>query len=483
MRIRTAGTAALLLSAGLTPLALTAPAQAATAALPYDFNGDGRRDLAVGAPDGTVAGKSKAGYVTVVYSTAGGVSGSAKHRTISQNTTGIPGTAETGDAFGASLTSADLNRDGYADLVIGAPGEDTSDDSGGGTAAIIWGSSSGLAKARTLVNYDATDNDHYGQALTTGDFDGDGDTDIAVGSTGNFDIGIVEGPFTKTGAFNGGSATALAYGSKPFAPSYGVEYLSSGDVLGSGSDALVIHGRAKGTDDSVTVLADARIGNYGDWLVTLPAGYVSSVGDIDGDGHADIAVGNHRETSADPSGALGGKASVVYGGVDGLDTSRAPVVLTQTTPGVPGTAASGDRFGSGVALGDIDGDGYADLAVGASYESVGSATTTGTATVLRGTAGGLTTTGAKTWSQSTSGVPGASENGDHFGARLLLTDLTGDGRAELTVSGPGENSATGAIWSLRGGGDGLTASHAVTFGPSALNAPAAKASFGRTLSN
>jgi hypothetical protein len=85
-------------------------------------------------------------------------------------------------------------------------------------------------------------------------------------------------------------------------------------------------------------------------------------------------------------------------------------------------------------------------------------------TVLYGSASGLTTTGATVLSQSTSGVPGSSESGDRFGARVLLADTTKDARADLTVTAPGENSGDGAVWWLKS----ATASGAKSFGPSAV---------------
>ncbi len=454
MRLRSAA----LLMAALTPLtaALTAPAaHAATAAAPYDFNGDGRTDLAIGAPGATVAGKAKAGAVSVVYGSTSGPKSSTR-TLLTQDTAGMPGAAEADDAFGSALASADLNTDGYADLLIGTPGEDGS-DTNDGTVTIVWGSKSGLSGARSLFSFFSTDYDRYGQTLAAGDFDNDGDPDVAVGSTGPVTLSLVSGPLTKAGASNGGSGSRNDWWSS----SHGITRLSSGDITGDGHPRVILHGRAANTDDAVTALADLEIGNYNDWLQDLPAGYVSAVADIDKDGYADIAVGNDRETSADPAGALGGKVTVVYGGPGGRDTGRAPLVLTQNTAGVPGASESGDRFGSGVALGDTNGDGYADLAIGAAGEN----SAAGSVTVLYGSASGLTTKGATSYTQNTAGVPGGSEKGDRFGERVTLTDHTGDRRADLSVSAPGENSGDGAVWSLRGATTGPTTTGSTSFGP------------------
>ncbi|MGW2521769.1 hypothetical protein ACWC09_33090 [Streptomyces sp. NPDC001617] len=453
MSLRTATAA--LLAAALTPLALTAPAaHAATAAAPYDFNGDGRADLAIGAPAATVAGHAKAGAVSVVYGSASGLKPST-HQLITQNTSGIPGTAEAGDAFGSALASADLNTDGYADLLIGAPGEDTDNDTNNGTVVIVWGARSGLSGARTLINNFPEDVDRYGQSLAVGDLDRDGDLDVAVGSNGPLLLSFVDGPFAKSGGVNGGSGSGFP---DSYSDSYGLTGLTAGGVTTSGKTSLVVHGRQPGTGAAVTDwVPDTTIGNYTDWLQSLPGGYVSAIGDIDGDGHGDIAVGNDHETSADPSGAKGGRVTIVYGtGPDDPgNTERDPLVLTQDTAGVPGTAETGDRFGSSVSLGDVNGDGYADLAIGAAGENSGA----GAVTVLYGSASGLKTTGAKTYTQNTAGVPGTSEKGDLFGARVLLGKATG-----LTVSAPGENDGDGAVWSLRG-------STAVSFGPSTTAIP------------
>ncbi|WP_329052178.1 FG-GAP repeat protein [Streptomyces violaceus] len=140
-----------------------------------------------------------------------------------------------------------------------------------------------------------------------------------------------------------------------------------------------------------------------------------------------------------------------------------------------------DRFGWSLSAGDTNGDGYADIAVGTPYEAIGSKKQAGTVTVLRGSASGLTGSGAKSFSQDTAGVPGAVEAYDYFGYAVQLTDSSGDGRAELAASASGENTGDGAVWLLKSTASGITATGSKSFGAATVGGPAGDAYFGDVL--
>jgi hypothetical protein len=114
---------------------------------------------------------------------------------------------------------------------------------------------------------------------------------------------------------------------------------------------------------------------------------------------------------------------------------------------VPGGSEDDDFFGFSLAVGDLDGDGNPDLAIGAYQEDIGTANGAGMVTVLRGSSGGLTATGAQAFHQNTTGVPGGVESDDRFGETTAFGDYNGDGFDDLAVGSPGED-----IGSLQGAG-------------------------------
>ena len=179
--------------------------------------------------------------------------------------------------------------------------------------------------------------------------------------------------------------------------------------------------------------------------------------DFNNDGFADLAVGVAGENLGARSNA--GAVNVLYGTAAGLAGSGSQL-FTQDSPGVPGDAEPGDGFGDALAVGDFDGDGFADLAVGVTFEDVGATVDAGALNVLYGSAGGLTGTGSQLFTQDSPGVGSSAEREDAFGGTLAAGDFDGDGLADLAVGVWRENVGAvangGAVNVLYGTAGGLT---------------------------
>jgi hypothetical protein len=174
--------------------------------------------------------------------------------------------------------------------------------------------------------------------------------------------------------------------------------------------------------------------------------------DFDNDGVADLAIGVPGETVGGPGNEIAGVVNVLYGAAgSGLSGSRA-----QLFSQVGGTVEFRDRFGEALAAGDFNGDGFADLAGGASGEDVGGVRDGGAVSVLYGAAGGLTAAGGRLFTQ----VGSAAEEQDWFGWAVAAGDFNGDGFADLAVGAPyetvGATFAAGAVSVLYGSPGGLT---------------------------
>ncbi|GAA2942149.1 hypothetical protein GCM10011428_71130 [Streptomyces violaceus] len=190
---------------------------------------------------------------------------------------------------------------------------------------------------------------------------------------------------------------------------------------------------------------------------------LAAVGDLNGDGYDDVVTAEYGGDAK----SLGGSVSAWLGSDTGVRTSP-QTTINQDTPGVPGADEEDDWFGNDLSIADVNGDGYGDLAVGTIHEDVGTADIAGSVTVLRGSAAGLTGTGAQSFTQNTDGVPGTAESADRFGASVRLSDLTGDGKADLAVGSDGENHPSGSLYSLRGSASGVITKNAISFGPGSL---------------
>ncbi|MFJ9964086.1 FG-GAP and VCBS repeat-containing protein [Streptomyces avermitilis] len=471
LRLALATAAAATLTSGLlTFTAVTATAADSTTVPQADFNNDGIGDVVVSAHGAYVNGREAAGQIVALYGTATGVS-SAKRTTISQNTTGVPGTAEAGDGFGGETAYADFNGDGYDDLAVATPWEKVGTDTNGGALTILWGSASGLTgKGVDVPDPAVSSHDYWGKDLAAGDFDGDGKADLAVGSSAGT-IYVYKGGFSSTGTPGGRTTIKPPIVSGSGSDPYGPMSLTAGDVNGDHRTDLIVDGYETQTDygwNTNYFVPGTASGLNVASAKALKPGIVTGIGDINGDGYGDIVSGaGWDHTTSDgttvPDSADGGKVNITYGSASGPASTAG---VTQNTGSVPGTSEKGDGFGWDLDLGDVNGDSYQDVVVSAPNEDIGGVTNTGIVTVLYGSASGINTaSGTQAFAQSTAGVPGSDEKGDLFGADVKLDDVNGDGRADLLV-GSYENGANGAVTYLPSSGTKITATGSRTLSPS-----------------
>ena len=362
-----------------------------------DLNGDGYDDLIAGAPGEAIGTKTGSGAANLIYGSLSSLKSGGNYL-LRQGGSVLPGSAENGDAFGSTTAFGDFNGDGYVDLVIGSPTEDIGATSDSGMITIIPGGRFGpdTASAKNISQAGAVPGaseagDMFGASVASGDFDGDGYSDLAIGLPGE-DLGSTS---------NAGMVVVL-YGSASGLILTGESYSQTGPIPGA----------AEPGDQFGTALA---------------------TGDFDGDGYDELVVSTPFEDLGSTTDA--GTVTVIPGSSSGLIDGNS-YSLSQSGP-VPGAAEAGDKFGLALAIGDIDGDSFDDLAVGVPGEDLGSTSNAGLVSVLYGSGTGLII-GGETFSQSGS-YPGSPEPGDEFGAALEVADLDDDGFDDIVVGSPGEN--------------------------------------------
>lgn len=381
-----------------------------------DINGDGYDDLLVGAPWGdgnwganargttyVIFGKTSGYSATMDYSDLDGTAGFALHGMFED------------DQAGYSVSAAgDFNNDGFDDILIGSPYYDGSADQSG-VSFIMFGKSSGFSADFELNSIDGTNGiGFYGQNIydssgksvsSVGDINGDGFEDIIIAAPGANNDGsayIVFGHDSTAFSFGFGLASldgsdgfrvdGFGYDSK-----FGNSVSGAGDINGDGFDDLIIgvpYGNHKsdfygpgndyfgsnlnngsayvifGTDGGFVPVLDLETlnGTNGFRLDGENAGQhigysVSSAGDINGDGYADIIVGMEY---GDYSASNSGSSYVVFGHETGFSATFDLENLDGSNGfRIDGVAASEYSSRAVSSAGDINGDGYDDLLIGA----------------------------------------------------------------------------------------------------------------------
>ncbi|WP_326807797.1 FG-GAP and VCBS repeat-containing protein [Streptomyces sp. NBC_01775] len=449
--------------------ATSKPAAKAKAAVPMaDFNADGKADVVTSAPNGKVDGRSEAGYLTVVNGGADG-SDTSKRQVVNRSSKGISGKSALGERWGDRSVARDLDGDGATDLVVG------SSDTRSGLTLVWGGKGKGLTKGAAL----SKDLKVSSRVFGAGDFNGDGKSDLVAGDEGGDgdQLRVLYGPFTREGA--PASKANLPSGSE-----FGPDKIVTGDVTGDGLDDVITTNSTEETADPTRVWKGGKEG-LSDKPAEVDPAANGTVGDVDNDGFGDLVIRTVPKKNVENLPDDHGTIKVLYGTKDGPSKSRT-TTLSQKSKGVPGTNEKGDELGSALSAGDVNGDGYADIAAGLPGEDLGKGAKgrdSGAVIQLFGAKGGLKGTGAKAYHQSTAGVPGGSEAGDRFGSAVTLQDTDGDKHADLSIGAPIESGTTkepeaGAVWTLLGTDDGLTTKGVVSYGPTALGAPASRAGLG-----
>lgn len=394
-----------------------------------DVNGDGFSDIIVGAPffDNPQINE---GAAFIYHGSAAGLNYiSSATLTANQN----------GSQMGYAVSSAgDVNGDGYDDVIVGAPYFDNG-ETNEGAAFIYYGSASGISLNGfvTLEGNQAEANMGFSVA-SAGDINGDGYADILVGAplyddaqTNTGRVFIFHG---SPGGLNPQSASTLSF--NQLGCRFGHAAAGGGDVNGDGfSDiiigapgysnvqngegaAFVYYGSESGILNNALILESNKTGSF-------MGGSVSGAGDINGDGYSDVIAGAHFYNDGE---VLEGAAFVYYGSQSGIDIQTGDILQINEPQAALGTSVS--------CAGDVNGDGFSDVIVGADHY-IANQKMQGGAFVFHGSSSGIDPVAKTTLLGNQEGahmgyaVSGAGDlNGDGYADVVVGASLYNGGQAE-----------------------------------------------------
>jgi hypothetical protein len=457
-----------------------------------DVNGDGFSDVIIGAHLATTAAGANAGQVTIYYGSATGI-GATPDVTLNGPTAQ--------GRFGWSVAAAgDIDGDGFGDVIIGQPFADVAGNGANGQAFLYRGASGGLDLTPAIFNLAGGTSMRFGHAVASaGDVNGDGFSDVIIGANRYVDGALANagGAFIYHGSATGLSATPVITLTPGAAQSeFGYSVATAGDVNGDGYADVIIgarffdnpttdvgraylyYGSATGigatpawtvegtvANDNLglsvatagdvngdgyadiivgTPLFDTALTNVGrvsvylggptgpaitpDWQITQTVGFaqfghsVATAGDVNGDGFSDVIIGARRFNGGQNGE---GRAFVYYGNSQGLGTTA--------SWGFESDLAEAQLGFSVASAGDVNGDGFSDVIVGAPFVSNGNANE-GRIYLFNGSANGLSTTPSFT----------AELNLDNAQLGFSVAsagDVNGDGYSDVIVGAPGANRA------------------------------------------
>ena len=380
-------------------------------ASPGDLDGNGVADLFVGETKAWAV-HPESGAVRVLLLENDGMVGG--QRTIARKDSGLDQTLSNGDQFGAACSViGDLDGDGRAEIAVGA----RLDDDGGPDRGAVWvlsldgqGKVAWRAKISDTQGHFAgalDDNDRFGHSVAAlGDVDGDAVADFAVGA-----------PFDDDGGSDRGAVWIL--------------FLDAGGRVKARRKISDLKGAFAGT------LVNS------DWFGTS----LAPLGDLDGNGVTDLAVGAVN----DHDGGTGNRGAVWILFLNANGAVKSHQKISVTSGGFTGQVDQADDFGRGLAaIGDLDGDGRTELAVGANRDDDGG-TDRGAVWILFLNSNGTVKSHQKI-SDIEGGFTGQLDDNEGFGWAVGAPgDVDGDGVEDLTVGAPYDNDGGvefGAAWVL-----------------------------------
>ena len=396
-----------------------------------DVNGDGLADLIVGAygddPNGIRSGTS-----TVVFGKRDGTAVELSAIESSSNAGGfVINGVSANDLSGHSVSGAgDVNGDGLADLIVGAYADDPNGNNSSGASTVVFGKADGTAVELSAIESSSNAGgfvingvsalDYSGFVVSgAGDVNGDGLADLIIGAK-----------FDDPNGEDSGASTVV------FGKADGVAIELSAIELDSNSGGFVING----------VSAGDKSGDY-----------VSGAGDVNGDGLADLIIGSQTDG---PNGNNSGASTVVFGKADGTAVELSAIESSVNARGFVINGVATNNY-SGVSVsgaGDVNGDGLADLIVGADYDNP-NGSQSGTSTVVFGkTDGTAVELSAIESSSNAGGFAIHGSLGDLSGYSVSgAGDVNGDGLSDLIIGAKADDpngNSSGASTVVFGKADG-----------------------------
>lgn len=443
------------------------PGDTLSTVMPGDFNGDGEMDLALGAAFADGADGPDAGKVYVFYSVANLPSGEVP---VGEADAIFTGSA--GDQTGRALAAADINGDRVDDLIIGAPAASDGERAQAGKVYVLVGNPvfDQVRAAELSGNEPAItggdEGDYLGYTLTTGDFNNDGTSDLAIGAfladgpdNEREDAGEVHilygGDPPRDVDLAASSLDAVVYGAEP--GDRLSEGLASGDFNGDRRDDLIVAATFGDSDEAedagTTYVLTAEMLNVLDLADTVRGAVISGIdagdqlghslaaGDLNGDGFDDILLGAVSGDGPDNAADLAGEVAIVFGTAE--PQSR---IEARTDAAIIYGVAAG-RLGRAVAAGDLSGDGLADAVLCASEAPDGDGNPeAGALYVLPGKPEGTIPGSAAEAATAYYGLPHENLCTQVNGIpATAVRDLNRDDMADIAVAAPRANEDRGRV--------------------------------------